>query len=192
MKFRRILDVFHFERFAKNALGAFLRFMLKRLKTKLFDVKFRRIRRFRPARFTWKASRRISRFVRAQTKLVAVMCRRLFDTLLWKVYKKRFGCILTIYATENEAVCCDKQTHFGCFSLARFAKKPGRFFGFMRPKTELAVCSALADQLCLPQKCLQGPPYVIYKNIFDVMDISRPNGLCIKKSKFLFFLISLF
>jgi len=43
-----------------------------------------------------------------------------------------------ICASKNEAVCCEVQTHFGSFRLARFVKKVlGAFSRFLRPKTKL-------------------------------------------------------
>jgi len=58
---------------------------------------------------------------------------------LCKVYEKSSGCIFTIYVFENEAVCREVQTHFGC---------SGAISRFMCPKSKrfahcwmlLAVC----------------------------------------------------
>ena len=40
-----------------------------------------------------------------------------------KVYRKSFGCIVTIFASKNKAVCLEVQTHFGSSLRARFAEK---------------------------------------------------------------------
>jgi len=40
-----------------------------------------------------------------------------------KVYREISGEIFTIYVSKNEAVCCEVQTHFASFPLARLIKK---------------------------------------------------------------------
>jgi len=41
----------------------------------------------------------------------------------FKVYEKISGHIFAMFASENKAVCCEVQMHFGSFHLARFIKK---------------------------------------------------------------------
>jgi len=40
-----------------------------------------------------------------------------------KNYKNCSNCIFIIYASKNEVVGCEVQTHFGSFLLARFLKR---------------------------------------------------------------------
>jgi len=49
--------------------------------------------------------------------VVCLSCLLLSSDVFWKlslcqVYEESFGCIFTIYASKNEAVCCEVQTHF--------------------------------------------------------------------------------
>jgi len=54
------------------------------------------------------------------------------------LYIKSSGCIFTIDASENEAVCCEIQMHFGCFLPASFTENVlGTISRFVRPKTKL-------------------------------------------------------
>jgi len=56
---------------------------------------------------------------------------------LCEVYEESFGRIFTIYASKNEAVSCEVQTHFGGFHLARYTKKGSwRIITILRPKTK--------------------------------------------------------
>jgi len=49
-----------------------------------------------------------------------------------------FGHIFTIYVSNNESVCCEVQTHFGSFHLARFIKNVlGTLSPFLHPKMKL-------------------------------------------------------
>jgi len=54
-----------------------------------------------------------------------------------EVYGKISGRIFTIYASKNEAVCREVQTHFGSFHLAIFPEVLGPLSRFMRPKMKL-------------------------------------------------------
>jgi len=55
-----------------------------------------------------------------------------------ELYEKSSGRIFTIYASKNEAVCREVETHFGSYPLVRFTKKVlGARSRFMRPKTKL-------------------------------------------------------
>jgi len=76
--------------------------------------------------------------MRPKTKLLAVKFRRISDVLRLQGLQKSSGRILTIYASKNEAVCCEVQTHFGRFRFARFVKKVlGIFSRFVRTKMKL-------------------------------------------------------
>jgi len=56
----------------------------------------------------------------------------------YEVYEKSSGRIFTIYASKNEAVFGEVQTHFRSFRPPRFAEKVlGAISRFMRPKTKL-------------------------------------------------------
>ena len=55
-----------------------------------------------------------------------------------KLYKKSSGHIFPIYASKNEAVCCEVQTHFGSSLPASFTEKVlGAIPRFVHPKTKL-------------------------------------------------------
>jgi len=56
---------------------------------------------------------------------------------LASLYKSSGG-NFAIYASKNEAVCCEVQTYFGSFRFARFVKKVlGAFSRFVRPVMKL-------------------------------------------------------
>jgi len=56
----------------------------------------------------------------------------------FKLYKKSYGPIFPIYASKNEAVYREIQTHSGSSLPASFAEKVvGAIPRFMRPKTKL-------------------------------------------------------
>jgi len=58
----------------------------------------------------------------------------------FKLYKKSSGRIFSIYASKNEAVCREIQTHFGSSLPASFTEKVvGAIPRFVRPKTKLLV-----------------------------------------------------
>ena len=122
--------------FTKKFLGAFSRFMCP--KTKLFAVKFRRILD-------------VVRIQGLQKDFWAHFhhfCVQKRSSLPWnsdgfgKFFpckpQKRYGRILSIFASKNGAACCSVETHFGSFRFARFMKKVlGALSRFMCPKTEL-------------------------------------------------------
>ena len=93
-------------------------------KMKLFAVKFRRIFEVFALRGMWRkfwayfldfCVQKWSCFLRS-------------SDAFWKfspceVYKNSSGRIITIYASKNEAVCREVQTHFGSFLRASFMKR---------------------------------------------------------------------
>ena len=108
--------------FIKTFLGAFSHFWHPQ--TKLFAVKFRRILEVLCLQGLWK--KLCTNFHN--------LCAPKRSCLLWsshtfckfsacKVYRKSYGCTITIYACKNEAVCCKVQTHFGSSPPARFTEK---------------------------------------------------------------------
>ena len=113
------LGSFYLASFVKKALGTFLRFICP--KTKLFSVKFRRKLEVVALQGLWKK-------LRAHYH---DLCIQKWNCLLWsletfrkfsvcKVYRESSGQIFMIYVSINEAVCCEVQTHFGRFPLARW------------------------------------------------------------------------
>ena len=65
-------------------------------------------------------------------------CRLDWKYSVCKVYRKSSGGNFTIYASKNEAVCREVETHFGSSPLARFTEKVlGAISRFMCPKTKL-------------------------------------------------------
>jgi len=91
--------------------------------------------KFSPCKLYKKVMRAI---MRPKTKLLAVKFRRISDVLRLQGLQKSCGRIFTIYASKNEAVCCEVQTHFGRFRFARFVKKVlGIFSRFVRTKMKL-------------------------------------------------------
>jgi len=126
---------FRFSRVMKKILGAFSRFV--RLETKLFAVKFRRISK-------------VLRLQDLQKKFWAQfhdLCVQKWSSLLWssdafwkfstcEFYRRSSGHNFSIYASKNEAVCCEVQTHFGSSLPASFTEKVlGTISWFMHPKT---------------------------------------------------------
>jgi len=77
------------------------------------------------------------------------LCIHIWRCLLWRsdafckfftcnFCKKRSRHIFTMYASKNEAVCYEVQTHFGSYPLTRFTKKVlGAYSLFMCLKTKL-------------------------------------------------------
>ena len=77
------------------------------------------------------------------------VCVQKWSCLLWSsdafltfsscmLYMKCSGRIFTIYASKNEAVCRENQTHFRCSLPASFTEKVlGTISRFVRPKTKL-------------------------------------------------------
>jgi len=132
----------HFEstlpaRFTEKVVGAIPWFVHP--KTKLFAVKFRRIREVLCLQVLKK-------------KLWAQfhdLCVQKWSCLPWssdafwkfsacKFYRKSCGRNFTICATKNEAVCCEVQTHSGSSLPARFTEKVvSAIPRFVRPKTKL-------------------------------------------------------
>ena len=68
----------------------------------------------------------ISRLMRLKTKLFAVKLRRILKFSPCKLYKTFLGAFHVFFASKNEAVCREIQTHFG-------SSPPARFIG---PKTQ--------------------------------------------------------
>ena len=68
------------------------------------------------------------------------------------LYIKCSGHIFTIYASKNEAVCCEIQTHFGSSPLASFTEKVlGTISLFVRPKMKWFAVKfrRILEVLCL-------------------------------------------
>ena len=111
-----------------------------RQKTKLFAVKFRRI-------LEVLCLQDFQKFLAHYHDL----CVQKWSCLLWssdafskfspcEVYKKSSGRIITIYASKNEAVCREVQTHVGSFHRASFIKRIWAHFLDFASKNE-PVCS---------------------------------------------------
>jgi len=75
--------------------------------------------------------------MRPKTKMLAVKFRRISEVLRLQGLQKFSGRIFTIYASKNEAVCREVQTHFGSSLPARFPEVLGALSRFMRPKMKL-------------------------------------------------------
>jgi len=79
-----------------------------------------------------------SRFLRPKTKLFAVSSDAFWKFSAYKVYRKSFGRIFTIYMSKNEVISCDVQTHFGGCHLATYITKVlGALSRFLRPRKKL-------------------------------------------------------
>jgi len=160
-------------RFTEKVMGAFSRFI--RSKVKLFPAKFRRISEVFTLRGSWKVLGALSQLLRPKTFCTKFhdLCATKRRCLLWsshtfwkffacKVYRKSYGCIITIYASKNEAVSCEVQTHFGSsppakgyrrklwvhfhdnkqtFLTSTFCKKPWPRFTILRAHQCLLCCS---------------------------------------------------
>jgi len=79
--------------------------------------------RLYPCKLYKKVMGALSRFMCPKTKLFAGSPDAFMKFSTFKVYKKISGCIFTIFASKNEAVCCEIQTDFGSFPHASFIKK---------------------------------------------------------------------
>jgi len=65
----------------------------------------------------------ISQFMCPKTKLFALKFRRILEVFTWKIYRQSSGRTFAIYVSQNEALSCEVQTHFGCFHPARLIKQ---------------------------------------------------------------------
>jgi len=76
--------------------------------------------------------------MRLKTKLFVVNFRRILKVLCLQVENKSFVRNFTIFASKNEAVCPEIQTHSGSSPPASFTKKVlGPIPRFMCPKMKL-------------------------------------------------------
>ena len=93
-----------------------------------------------------------------------------------KVCRKRYGSIFAVYASKNEVVSCEVQTHFGGFHRARFITKVlGAFSPFLRPQTKLF---ALKFRLVLIVFSMQAL-WKSYGRIFSIF-ASKNEAVCRK------------
>jgi len=76
-----------------------------------------------PASFTEKVVGAIRQFVRPKMKLFAVKFRRISEVNRLQGLQKNFWTNFHDLCVQNEALCCEVQTHFASFPLARFIKK---------------------------------------------------------------------
>jgi len=92
-----------------------------RPKTKLFAVKFRRILDvFYLQGLQKKVPGGMSGYVCPKMKRFTVKFRRTLEVFAFQALQKKFGRIYPIYASKNEAVCREIQTHFGSSLPASF------------------------------------------------------------------------
>jgi len=78
--------------------------------------------------------------MRPQTKLFAVKFGWILEVRRSQALQKKSGHNFTIYESNTEAVCCEVETHFGSFVLARFVRKnSGHIFMIYASESE-AVC----------------------------------------------------
>jgi len=71
-------------------------------------------------------------------KLFAVKYRCFFDVFVLYVLYKMFWAQFPDFASKNEAVCCEVQTHSGSFPLASFTEKVlGTISRFVNSETKL-------------------------------------------------------
>jgi len=138
--------------FTEKVVGAIPRFM--RPKTKLFVVKIQtHFGSSLPARFTEKVVGAIPRFMRPKTKLCAVKFRHILELAPFTLHEKSCWCIFPIYASKNEAVWCEVQTHFGSSLPASFKEKVlGAIPRFVHSKMKLF---AVQFRRILKVLCLQ-------------------------------------
>ena len=90
--------------------------------------------------------------MRPKMKLFAVNFRHILEVFALQSYRKSFGRIFTIYASKNEAVCPEIQTHFGSSPLASFTEKVlGTISRFVRPKMKRFAVKfrRILEVLCL-------------------------------------------
>jgi len=105
------------------------------------------------ARFTEKIVGAIPRFMCPKTKLLAVEFRHILEVLCLQVLQKKLWAQFPICASNNEAVCCEVQTHSVISLPASFSESVlGTIPGFVRPKTKLF---ALKFRRILEVLCLQ-------------------------------------
>ena len=128
---------FHLATSQKKVLSAFSRYLHP--ETKVFPVKFRRILEVLCLQVLQKKFWAQFRDFCVQQRSCLPWSSDAFRNFSGcKFYRKSSGRYCTICASKNEAVCCEVQTHFGSFRLARFVKKVlGAFFRFLRPKMKL-------------------------------------------------------
>ena len=120
----------------KKDLGAVSQFL--RLTTKLFAVEFRCIFVLSASKVYKNVLGAFSRFLHAKTKLLAVKSRRILEVFTLKLHKKSSGRIFKIFASRNEGISREVQTHFGSFLPASFTEEVlGAISRFVCPKMKL-------------------------------------------------------
>jgi len=149
----------------KKVLGAYSRYM--RPKTKRFAVKFRRILDVFVLRGLWRKF--WAYFHDLCVQKWSCFLRR--SDALWKispceVYKNSSVQINTIYASKNEAVCREVQTHFGSFLRASFIERIwAHFLDFCVKKWTCLLLSSDAFWKFLPDEVygeISGRIFTIY------------------------------
>jgi len=109
-------------------------------------------RKFSPCKLYKKSCGCIFPILASKTKRFAVKFRRILEVLYLQDLQKSSGRKFTIYVSKNQAVCCEVQTHFWSFRLARFTENVlSAFSRFVRPKTKLFAVKfrRILEVLCL-------------------------------------------
>jgi len=131
-KFRRILEVSPCEVYKNKFMAHYQDFCVQKRSSLPWSSDG--FWRFSPCKLYTKVMRAI---MRPKTKMLAVKFRRISEVLRLQGLQKFSGRIFTIYASKNEAVCREVQTHFGSSLPARFPEVLGALSRFMRPKMKL-------------------------------------------------------
>jgi len=110
---------------------------------KLFDMKFRRILEVFALRGAWKSSAQFHDLCVQKRSCLPWSWDALRKLSPCEAYRKNFGRNFTNYASKNEAVCREVQTHFGSSPFARFTEKVlGAISRFMRLKRSCLLWSS--------------------------------------------------
>jgi len=130
-----------------------------------------------------------SRVLHAKTKLLAVKSRRTVEVLTLQVKKKSSGRTFSIFASKNEGICCEVQTHFGSSLPASFTEKVlGAISRIVRPKTKQFAVKfrRILEVLCLARfvkKVLDAfsrffcPKVTVCRWVQTILDVLHLQGL---------------
>ena len=134
--FRRICEAFAFQALQKKFWAHFPDLCVQ--KRSCLPWSSDAFRKFSACKFYRKSSGRIFHDLRVQKRICLPWNWDAFWKFCAKTYRKGCGCNSTISVPENEAVCCEVQTHFGTSLPPRFTEKVvGTIPRFVRPKTKL-------------------------------------------------------
>jgi len=136
VNFRRILEVLCMQVLQKRFWVHYHYFFVQKRSCLLWNSDG--FCKFSPCKLYKKVLGAISRLMRPKRNRLPWCSDAFWNFSACKVCRKSYGWNVTIYASKNEAVSCEVETHFGSFIRASFIKHFwAHFHVFLRPQTKL-------------------------------------------------------